>query len=90
MFFILDGYVEVQKDEKIIKLKGLVFIGELALSKSNASADVTVLSKSNLVYWKNTELNKLLSTRPSMKISINNLINKDLVKNFLINVNLPF
>ena len=81
LFFIIDGYVEVQKDEKIIKLKGPVFIGELAfLSKSNASADVTVLSKSNLVYWKNNELNKLLSTRPSMKISLNNLINKDLVK----------
>ena len=79
LYFITNGKVEIRKNDKLLNAKGPIFIGELTfLTKALATADVTAFSKARLVSWDIQELQKLLSTRPQMRISFNNLINKDL------------
>jgi CRP-like cAMP-binding protein len=57
------------------------FLGELSFSLfEKARTDVTIKSKSRLIYWNQDDLWDLLERNPAMRVHFSELINEDLVR----------
>ena len=79
LYFILEGQVEIERDNAIFNVGPGVFIGELAyLMRNPATANVTLLNETTGLSWSSSSLAKTLAANPQMKIAFDGLLNRDL------------
>jgi hypothetical protein len=82
LYLLYNGEASVFFDETYdVDLGDGRFLGELSFSLfEKAKTDITIKTKSRLVYWNQDDLWDLLERNPTMRVHFSELINEDLVR----------
>lgn len=79
LYFVLDGEITIRKADRSFTVPANVFIGEIAfLLGSKASATVEVSPGTRFVQWPQQAFKHMLSRRPSLKMALDSLFNRDM------------
>ena len=82
LYFIYDGAANVYFDKTYnVDVSDGTFLGELSFSLfEKARTDVTIKTKSRLVYWNQDDLWDLLERKPTMRVHFSEIINEDMAR----------
>ena len=82
LYLLYSGEANVYFDETYdVDIGDGAFLGELSFSLfEKAKTDVTIKTKSRLIYWNQNDLWDLLERNPAMRVHFSELINEDLVR----------
>ena len=79
LYFVINGPVDIEKNEDLIQIPGGIFIGELAfLSRTPATASVFVDQGSHYLCWRHEDLDRLTRRSPAMNAAVVAQFNLDL------------
>lgn len=79
LFFVLEGHVRVERDDKTFIVGNNRFIGELGLVLDQPASATTKATKgSKVVRWKVDEYVQFMERHPNIKIIFDRFINQDL------------
>lgn len=79
LYYVVDGAVDIEKDNDIFSISHGSFVGEIAYLTGNAASATTVLSQESTVLEWDVELLKRKAARdPRVKLSLDALISLDL------------
>lgn len=81
LYFVLEGKIEITKQDRVFDVSPNLFIGELAfLRKRAATATVEVSSDAHYVGWNHDDLEKLLSRNDDLKSALHMLLSRDMAE----------
>lgn len=79
LYYVLQGKIEVSKEENMFTLNSNTFIGEVGYFLRSGASATTIVSKGALyVAWKAKDLRELEANVPGFRATIYELLNKDM------------
>lgn len=89
MFFVLNGRIEVQKQNTLFSVPDHSFVGEIGFVLDRpASATAVLPSGGSFIVWEREALNKLLERRPQLRQAFNALVTQDIASKLSTSVRL--